>query len=280
MMARSAVRHGDWRISYSSKGQGPALVLLHGGLPSASGDGNFHQNVDALTQHFTTYLIDFPGWGASSKNLLPAGTWGNPLEAAGKVVLGFLDALGIGSAHLMGGSFGAAAALYAAMLRPDKVEKLILMVPGGGIPAPGVPVPALVKLFGYYAGEKPSQEKFEDLARHMVYDKSLITGDWLRARYEASLDGEVMANPPLRLPPGFVPEPSQSLCRDERLKAVVAPTLFIWGRDDEVQPVSCLESFNAIPQQDALILGRCGHMPYWEHPGKVNDIATWFLRSA
>lgn len=277
MTPPTRIRAGEWEISYTRVGCGPALVLLHGGSPGASGLGNFHGNVDALSRRFTTYVIDFPGWGASSKNLIPAGTWGNPLEAGGRAVVAFMDAAGIARAHLMGSSFGASAALHAAMSVPDRVSRLVLMAPGGGVPAPGKATPALGKLFGYYAGDGPSREKFKGLAQHLVYDKALVTPEWLEPRYQASLDRSVIANPPLRLPPGYVPEPSQALCNDPRLKDLRAPVLFIWGRDDEVQPVSCLDSFASIPRQDAVVLGKCGHLPYWEHADKVNELAAWLF---
>src|SRR5439155_1917587 len=101
--------------------------------------------------------------------------------------------------------------------------------------------------------------------------------EWLEPRYAASIDEAVLANPPLRLPPGYVPDPSTALCNDPRLKRLATPVLFIWGRNDQVQPVSCLASFKAIPNQDAVILGDCGHLPYWEQAAKVNDLACWFL---
>jgi len=275
--ARNSVSCGDWEISFTVQGEGPALVLLHGGSPGASGASNFHANVQVLAKRFTTYVMDFPGWGASSKNLVSAGTWGNPLEAGGKAVLAFMQAVGIGKAHLMGSSFGGAAALHAAMLRPDSVDRLVLMAPGGGIPRPGTAGPALSKLFGYYAGEGPSLAKFAGLAHDLVFDKSRISQAWLQERYEASLDKEITANPPLRLPPGYVPQPAQALCNDPRLAQLRSSVLFMWGANDEVQPVSCLESFSAIPRQDAVILGECGHLPYWEQADKVNELALWFL---
>lgn len=276
-MEAKCVRTGEWDISYTCQGTGPALLLLHGGSPGASGNSNFHGNVPALAKHFTTYVFDFPGWGSSSKNLVPAGSWGNPLEAGGRAVLGFMDAMGLANAHLMGSSFGGAAALHAAMAAPDRVRRIVLLAPGGGIPAPGTSGSALGQLFRYYTGEGPSRQKFEGLARHLVHDPALITPEWLEPRYAASVDEAVRANPPLRLPPGYVPDPSTALCKDPRLQRLAAPVLFIWGRDDQVQPVSCLESFHAIPNQDAVILGRCGHLPYWEQATKVNDLACWFL---
>ena len=46
-------------------GRGPAVVLLHGSGPGASGWSNFQPNLPALSQRFRAIAVDMPGWGAS-----------------------------------------------------------------------------------------------------------------------------------------------------------------------------------------------------------------------
>ncbi|BDH56674.1 hypothetical protein MTP03_16130 [Tsukamurella sp. PLM1] len=70
---------------------------------------------------------DMPGYGQSSKDIDQSDPFGDLAMA----VRGLLDELGIDKAHLVGNSYGGAAALRLAMDRPDKVDKLILMGPGG-----------------------------------------------------------------------------------------------------------------------------------------------------
>ena len=94
-----------WRIAYSVQGAGEDIILLHGGGPGATGASNYSRNVQALAQHFRCWVIDFPGWGQSSKNLNAFGAPG-PFHNGGKAVLAFMEALGIARAHLVGNSFG------------------------------------------------------------------------------------------------------------------------------------------------------------------------------
>ena len=47
------------------------------------------------------------------------------------MIRGLLDELGIDSAHLIGNSYGGAAALRLALDTPHRVDKLVLMGPGG-----------------------------------------------------------------------------------------------------------------------------------------------------
>lgn len=279
MSVSSTVRCAEWDIHYTRSGSGPPVILLHGGTPGATGAATFAENEWAIAEHFTTYVIDFPGWGCSSKNLVPAGAWRNPFAAAGAAVVAFMDALELPGTSLVGSSFGGAAALHAAMLAPDRINRLLLLAPGGGIhPARLEPTAAVRELIQYYEEDGPTFEKFERLMRHMVFDQDIVGQGWLYACFGASCDPEILRNPPLRLPPAGESPASLAVCRDPRLKDVPCPTLFIWGRDDEVQPVACLDSFQALPNQDAVLLGRCGHWPHREHSRKFNELALWFLQ--
>ncbi|MGH6877634.1 MAG: alpha/beta fold hydrolase, partial [Rhizomicrobium sp.] len=55
----------DWRMHYNEAGDGPALVLLHGSGPGASGWSNYQQNIPALSKHFRVLALDMIGWGGS-----------------------------------------------------------------------------------------------------------------------------------------------------------------------------------------------------------------------
>src|SRR5579875_3418939 len=77
------------RLHYHVAGDGPPLLLLHGSGPGVSGWANFRGNLPAFARDFTTYVLDFPGFGKSYSPEL------NPLLEAPGAVLGFLDGLGL-----------------------------------------------------------------------------------------------------------------------------------------------------------------------------------------
>ena len=66
------VRSGDrdMRLHYheAGVGNGPTVVLLHGGGPGASSWSNFGRNIAVLSEHFHVIAIDQPGHGHSDKN--------------------------------------------------------------------------------------------------------------------------------------------------------------------------------------------------------------------
>ncbi|MGC1213568.1 MAG: alpha/beta fold hydrolase, partial [Micromonospora sp.] len=136
------MRVGARDIAVTERGAGEAVVLLHGGGPGASGMSNYARNVDALAQRFRVVVPDLPGYGRSSKDVDQSDPFGD-LAAA---VRGLLDARGIDRAHLVGNSYGGAAALRLTLDQPDRVGRLVLMGPGGIGTTRRPPTPGLKQL--------------------------------------------------------------------------------------------------------------------------------------
>ena len=271
-----------WRIHYTVQGSGPALILLHGGGPGASGMSNYSRNVGPLSAHFTTYVIDFPGWGQSSKNLSSFGvsSFGapGPFANGGRAVKAFMDAVGIAKAHLVGNSFGGSSAFYLAMECPERVDRLVTMGPGGawleGVP----PTPGIIGLMTYYMGEGPTREKLATFLQQLVYDTSVLTPALIDERFAASNNPEITANPPLRLPPGG-PSPRQFfITEDPRLKTLPHRSLLVWGLQDKVNLPAGVQPFSVVPQQDVVLFSQCGHWAQWEQADKFNELVLWFLQ--
>jgi pimeloyl-ACP methyl ester carboxylesterase len=193
------VENGDVRIHYTVQGSGPPLILLHGGGPGASGGSNYGRNIPALSQHFTTYAIDFPGWGKSSKNLNSLGAR-SPFVNGARAVALFMDALSIDTAHLVGNSFGGSAAYYMAMEHPARVDRIVAMGPGGAWLEGVGPTPGIIQLMTYYSGEGPTRAKLTAFLDNLVHDTSVLTDDMIDARFAASNDPQIAANPPLKAP--------------------------------------------------------------------------------
>lgn len=265
------------RIHYTVRGQGPALILLHGGGPGATGAQNYERNADALAKTHTTYVIDFPGWGQSSKNLDSLGGRGPFMNGARAVKL-FMDELSLPKAHLIGNSFGASAAYYAAMEYPDRVDRIVAMGPGGGYIEGQGPTPGIRQLMTFYMGEGPTREKLAAFLQNLVYDTSVLTDAFIDARFAAANNPEIAANAPLRPPPGGGPPPREAyLSEDPRLKSLTQRCLLVWGLEDKVNLPAGVQAFSVVPHQDVMLFGKCGHWAQWEEADKFNDLSNWFL---
>lgn len=270
----------DWRIHYTVQGSGPALILLHGGGPGANGLSNYGRNVEALSRHFTTHVIDFPGWGESSKNLNAFGT-PSPFINGARAVKAFMDALRIDQAHVVGNSFGGAAAYYLAMEFPERVGRIVTMGPGGAWIEGQGPTPGIIQLVTYYLGEGPTREKLAAFLQNLVHDTSVLTPEFIEARFQASNHPEIIANPPLVFRPGMPPPPKEAhLTNDPRLKTLPHRCLLTWGIQDQVNLPEGVKAFSVVPDQDVYLFDNTGHWAQWEQAEKFNELVLWFLQRA
>ena len=263
------------RIFVAEAGTGPAVVMLHGGGPGASGVSNYSRNIDALAQNFRVIVPDMPGYGRSAKGV----DHDDPFGYLADAIRGLLDVLGVDTAHLIGNSYGGAAALRLALDTPDRVERLVLMGPGGIGTTKGLPTPGLKSLLSYYGGDGPSRDKLETFIRtYLVYDGASVPDALIDLRYAASIDPKVVADPPLRRPSGLRTLWRMDLTRDSRLKGLRTPTLVLWGRDDKVnRPSGGPMLLNLMPNAELVMTSHTGHWMQWERAELFNELVTEFL---
>jgi pimeloyl-ACP methyl ester carboxylesterase len=114
------------RIHYTQAGEGPDLVLIHG-LTGNLAVWHLHI-VPLLWDRFRVTTYDLRGHGYSS--MPPTGY---DADHMAEDLVGLLDALAIERAALVGHSYGADIALYAANLHPERVERIVAIE--GALPA-------------------------------------------------------------------------------------------------------------------------------------------------
>ena len=262
-------------IFVAEKGAGPAVVMLHGGGPGASGVSNYSRNLDVLARSFRVIVPDMPGYGRSAKHVDHSDPFGYLADA----IRGLLDELGIGTAHLVGNSYGGAAALRLALDTPRRAGRLVLMGPGGIGTTRGLPTDGLKSLLSYYGGEGPTREKLATFIRtYLVYDGAAVPDDLIDLRYQASLDPEVIASPPLQRPSGLRTLWRMDLTRDKRLRHLPNPTLVLWGRDDKVnRPTGGPLLLKTMPNAELVMTSHTGHWMQWERAELFNQLVADFL---
>jgi len=265
-------------IFVAEAGSGAPVVMLHGGGPGASGVSNYSRNIDALAEHFRVIVPDMPGYGRSAKGVDQS----DPFGYLADTIRGLIDELGLATAHVIGNSYGGAAALRMALDTPGRVGKLILMGPGGIGTTRGAPTAGLKSLMSYYSGTGPSRDKLAAFIRnYLVYDGASVPASLIETRYVASVDPEVVADPPLRRPSGPMAVRTlwrMDLTRDRRLKQLATPTLVLWGRDDKVnRPAGGPMLANLMPNADLVMTSRTGHWMQWERADLFNRVAVDFL---
>jgi len=110
---------GEAKVAYYEEGEGKPLLLLHG-CPFSS--YIWRKVIPLLSPRYRCLAPDLLGLGDTET---PEGAaWS--LRAQADMVVGFLDALGIESVHVVGHDHGGAVAQLLAAEHPDRVDRLVI----------------------------------------------------------------------------------------------------------------------------------------------------------
>lgn len=262
------VSAGGVDTNYHDAGTGDPVLLIHGSGPGVTGWANWRTVIPALSEEFRVLAPDMLGFGYTARPRDAVHT----LDGWVGHALDFVDALGIGRAHIVGNSFGGALALALAIRAPDRVDRLVLM---GSAGLEFELTPGLDAVWGY----EPSVENMHRLVDLFTYDKKYLTDDLVRMRYEASVR------------PGYqesyarmFPVPRQDGIRalaspEQDIAALSNRTLIVHGRDDRVIPLdSSYRLHQLIARSELHVFGQCGHWTQIEHNARFCRLAADFLR--
>ncbi len=217
------VEVGGRTISYLTlgDGEGDPVVLVHG----FGGDKNSWLFVQQpLAESRTTYALDLPGHGASDKDV-----GDGSLDTLAGTVTGFLDALGIARAHLVGHSLGGAVVAAVAKAAPDRVASLTLLAPAGYGSAADA-----AYLRGFAAAN--SRRELKPLLGRLFADESLVTrqlvDDLLRYKRLDGVD-KALATVVGTL---LTDADTQAIDTPALLAGGTVPVTVVWGEVDRILP--------------------------------------------
>jgi 4,5:9,10-diseco-3-hydroxy-5,9,17-trioxoandrosta-1(10),2-diene-4-oate hydrolase len=270
---------GDLTLHWNEAGTGDqVLIALHGSGPGASAWSNFKGNLPVFADQFRTLLIDQPGFGRSDK---PKVT-GSTMTHAAKAIVALMDKLKIEKAHFLGNSYGGGVAARITIDHPERVEKLVLMGPGGIAHVIFSPDPTEgISILREFL-TKPTRESLERFVRIMVYDQKLVTPELLEERWSTVNDKDTFEGFKRVAMPDVTPEEGRRI-REENdlwrhLEKVSHQVLMIWGRDDRVVPMdSAFLALRRLRNSRLHIFSRCGHWAQVEKKDEFNRLVVDFL---
>jgi pimeloyl-ACP methyl ester carboxylesterase len=268
-------RTEEGRISVLEAGEGEPVLLLHGlGATKAS----FMPTVAALAPAgYRTIALDLPGFGDSSKPI------GAPYDAQffARSTVALMDALELDRAYVVGNSMGGRVALEMGMSHHDRVERIALLSPSlAWLRRPG--------WVSYLRFLRPELGLIQPTPRPVVERvvRGLIPGardDWTAVGVDEFLRAYLTPrgraafyaaarNIALEAPHG-----------DDgfwtRLRALQSDTLFVWGRNDSLVPISFMRHVEkALPGAEHVELD-CGHVPQLERPRETHAAILRFFRA-
>jgi len=261
------VTAGGIRTNYHDEGKGAPVLLIHGSGPGVTAWANWRLTIPVLAERFRVIAPDMAGFGYSER---PAGAVYN-MDLWVKQAVGLLDALGIERAHLVGNSFGGALALALAILHPERVGRLVLM---GSVGVPFELTPGLDAAWGY----TPSMENMRSLVELFAYDRSRLTDDLVRMRYEASIRPGYQESFASMFPAPRQDGVNAMASREQDIRALPHETLVIHGREDKIIPLDTSLTLSSwIPRAQLHVFGQCGHWTQIEHAGRFTQLVTNFF---
>lgn len=263
----ASVKTGAFNTNFHDVGAGAPVVFIHGSGPGVTAWANWRLIIPELGKTMRVIAPDMAGFGYTDR---PDGasyvkeTWVTQLGD-------LLDALGVAKAHIVGNSFGGAIALAFALAHPERVGRIVLM----GSAGLSFPVTeGLDAVWGY----EPSIEAMKGLLDIFAYDRTLVTDELAKLRYEASIRPgfqEAFASmfaPPRQRWLDALASPEQ------QLKTLPNDTLIFHGREDRVVPLeSSLRLLQLIPKAQLHIFGQCGHWTQIERTADFTRLVRDFL---
>jgi 4,5:9,10-diseco-3-hydroxy-5,9,17-trioxoandrosta-1(10),2-diene-4-oate hydrolase len=268
----SQTLEAGYRLHYHEAGEGPALILLHGSGPGVTGWTNFGANLPIFAEHFRTIILDMPGFGGSAS---PEYDQQYPPVAAEAVAM-FMEGVGLDSAHLLGNSMGGNVASHVALNYPDRVQRMVMMGPGGLAvnvfgPSPNEGAKRLIEFMG-----DPSRERMVAWVRTMVSDQALVTDELIDLRMENAMKPGVMDSTRAIFGTFFkFPDPTPLWSRANEIQH---PTLITWGRDDRMLPFEgALFPFRQMPNADLHVFSNCGHWAQVERKDDFERVVIDYL---
>jgi pimeloyl-ACP methyl ester carboxylesterase len=250
---------------YLEAGSGPPVVLLHGLGADARA---WRSTVPALAKTAHVYALDFLGFGQSEKPQTPY-----RVSTLTDFVSGFIDALQIKKATVVGHSLGGWVAARLAASHPDQVDKLVL------VDAAGYAEDQARLIHDFLSQLDPSTAKAAEQILNSLNSMPASDQEALR-----SLAMSYFARR-LSRPDGFATASVvESILKgqdvlDGSLGQIKAPTLIVWGRDDQVVPLRAADAFaQDVPGARKIILDGCGHRPQLECPAAFNAELLMFLK--
>lgn len=261
------------RIHYLDYGDGPPVLLLHGG---GAGSAIWFRQIEVLARTRRVIAPDHPIFGLSSQDIFEP-----PLtDSLVRYVTGFMDALGLERVDAVGLSMGAQATLAMALAGTDRFDRLVIIGSAGlGKAIAWIFKLATVPLLGrlvlrpnrwgrdyFFRTVEVVNSDFKDAGayRQYSYDVTLANGHARAAR--------------LSMPEITSLRGQKTIFTDEALRSIANPMLVIWGAQDKLFPIEHgYRLAQLAPNASLHVIENSAHVPLLDNHGQVNELIVGFL---
>jgi pimeloyl-ACP methyl ester carboxylesterase len=265
------------RVHYQEFGDrnAPPVVMLHGfGASTYTWKNTAPRLAD---KGFRVLAVDMIGFGFTEKP-----NWGEyTISSQARMIVRFMNRMGIGCAIFFGSSYGGAVAATVALDYPERVEKLVLV----GAPCNDDPkskpvvqlarLPIIGDLMSPFLVDSRAFLRFrlrESLApesHHLIDDERL---DSIQRPLKGAADAHHSMLMTLRN------WRANRIERDAHL--ISQPTLLVWGEKDIVVPIQNGHRLHrSIPNSRLVVFKQCGHLPHEEYTDNFVELTSEFCHN-
>lgn len=249
-------------------GSGEDVVFLHGTSGHLEA---FVRTLPAHAQRYRCHAIDMLGHGYTGKPDVPY-----EIPRYVEHLVAYLDAQGIGRAHLVGESLGGWVAAWLASEQPERVATLQLVASGGTKADPAVM--ERIKRSTEEAVRTDDVGLTRKRLELLMHDPANVTDELVAVRHAIYHQPEFVANLHNLLCLQDMETRQRNLLRPDRLGRITAPTLVVWGRQNPFGEVPEAQALtDAIPGARLELLDGCGHWPQHEQVERYTALSLGFL---
>ena len=261
-------------LRYRSTGDGPPILMLHGIGQSLE---DFIEQHERMSGSHRVISVDLPGFAFSERTPGTA-----TLHSTADIMPDLLDALGVtGAIPVVGNSLGGAVAMDLAVRHPHRVSALVLVDSAGF----GQEVVVTLRLLAVRPiGAllmRPSPRTSRRTVQAIFRDPAAVTSERVRRAYDFARRPDHARTlldlaRDLGTGRGVRPEWRASLLAGLRARDI--PILLLWGDRDRILPFTHLAAAREeLPDAEAHVFERTGHMPQIERPDEFAEVVGEFL---
>lgn len=271
-----------YRVGFTDAGGVPTRVLR-------AGDGEPVIFLHGTSGHLEAFIRNIPahaaaGYACHAIDMLGHGYTGKPdypyeVPRYTRHLSDYLDAIGADRVHLAGESLGGWVAAWLAGEQPDRVASLQLIAAGGTKADPAVM--ERIKTSTLRAVQTDDIALTRSRLELLMFDPASVSDELVEVRHRIYHEPAFAANVHNLLCLQEMEIRRRNLLTPERMAAIKAPTLVIWGQQNPFGDVPEAQRMHeAISGSRLELFPECGHWPQHEQAERYNALSLAFLSSA
>ncbi len=257
------------KTHYLEAGSGKPLILIHGGGAGADCQGNWYRCIPTYAKKFRVIAVDLLGFGRTDKP--DPERFKYTQDARNKHIAGFLDALGLKGAMLIGNSMGGATSMGVAIERPELVDRMVLM---GSAGLNTEIRKELLPVMNYDF----TREGMVKVCRALSNPSFQLDDDMVDYRYEVSIAPDTRKAYSATM--GWIKQQGGLFYEEDFIRKIRQRTLVVNGKDDKVVPLDrAFRYLELIDNSWGYMIPHCGHWAMLEYPQDFVAETTRFLEA-